>query len=189
MTNQQLPFYLPGDRKHKNDMAPLYRVDQSGELGAVQIYSGQLRGVKNPTPAMKEILSEMKEHEEEHFAEFNHLISTHKTRPSLFHPLWRRLGFTIGYLTARSGIPSAMSLTVAVEDEINEHYLEQLATLDTTQPETKLLAEKIEKFRQDELLHRDTALEQGAQDMKFYKTFYPLVRRFSRLAITIAKRI
>ncbi|MDI9314379.1 MAG: demethoxyubiquinone hydroxylase family protein [Hydrotalea sp.] len=185
MAYDQQPFYLPGDRKNKHDLSPLYRVDQAGELGAVQIYSGQMRGVKNPNANTRALLAEMKEHEEEHFGEFNRLISTHQTRPSFFYPIWKRLGFAVGFLTARSGIPSAMSLTVAVEDEINEHYLEQLATLDPASP----LWQKIEKFRQDELLHRDTALEQGAKEMKFYQTFYPLVRRVSRLAINIAKKI
>ena len=185
MAQDQQPFYLPGDRKNKNDLSGLYRVDQAGELGAVQIYSGQLRGLKNKAENTRALLAEMQEHEEEHFAEFNHLISAHQTRPSFLYPLWKRLGFAIGFLTARSGVPSAMSLTVAVEDEINDHYLEQLALLDAKTP----LWQKIEKFRQDELLHRDTALEQGAQDMKFYQTFYPLVRRLSRLAINIAKKI
>ncbi|MGI9461379.1 MAG: demethoxyubiquinone hydroxylase family protein [Alphaproteobacteria bacterium] len=179
------PFYLPGDQKDRNDMATLYRVNQAGELGAVEIYRGQLHGIKNPNPETTSILSEMQQHEEEHFAEFNQLISNQQTRPSLFHPIWKKLGFAIGFLTARSGIPSAMSLTVAIEDEINEHYLEQLARLDPTSP----LAKKIEKFRLDELEHRDTAIEQGAKDMKFYKTFYPMVRRLSRLAINIAKKL
>ncbi|MCX8515451.1 MAG: demethoxyubiquinone hydroxylase family protein [Alphaproteobacteria bacterium] len=212
-------YYLPGDQKHKDDLSALYRVDQAGELGAVQIYTGQLRGVQNPSAELTATLTEMKGHEEEHFTEFNRLIASNQTRPSLLHPLWRRLGFAIGFLTARSGIPSAMSLTVAVEDEINEHYLEQLKHLpsptnispsdhlpqkaetiaddsktkakkpSTAPSPTQSLADKIEQFRQEELLHRDTALEQGAKEMRFYKVFYPVVRGLSRLAINVAKKI
>lgn len=177
------PYYLPAERLYRSDLSALYRVNQAGELGAVTIYAGQGRALRHDLATASE-LKHMGEQEQKHFQEFNRLIAQYQTRPSFFYPLWRRLGYAIGFTTAKFGKATAMGLTVGVEDEINEHYLEQLAKLERNSQ----LYQKIEEFRLEELEHRDLALDAGAKTMPLYQPFYQAVRRFARLAINIAKR-
>ena len=54
-----------------------------------------------------------------------------------------------------------MACTDAVETEIDRHYSEQLAELGDEDPE---LAADIAEFQAEELEHRETAREHGAQD-------------------------
>ena len=60
------------------------------------------------------------------------------------------------------GPKAAMACTVAVEEVIDEHYAEQSSALDN---EEKDLRDTIDKFREEELEHRDTAIEHGGEDV------------------------
>ena len=51
-----------------------------------------------------------------------------------------------------------MACTAAVETEIDRHYARQLDELGDSDPE---LSEAVARFREEELEHRDTALEHG----------------------------
>ncbi len=54
---------------------------------------------------------------------------------------------------------AAMLCTASVEEEIDEHYLNQIKQLDNSESKLK---KKIIKFREDELHHKDIAYEKGA---------------------------
>ena len=59
-----------------------------------------------------------------------------------------------------------MACTVAVEETIDEHYASQAAALGDDEAE---LRTTIEKFRADEIAHRDEALASGAEQAPAYR--------------------
>ena len=179
------PHYLPGDKAHRNDISGLLRVNHAGEYGAVRIYKGQLAA--NKDISAKPILKHMLEQEEAHLKSFNELLNEHKTRPSLLNPLWHIGGWLMGYATASMGTANAYACTEAVENAIDQHYSEQIIELKDSPH--KDLTELLEKFRLEELEHRDTAIENGAQQASGYNFMTNAITRISKLSIWLAKRI
>jgi len=109
-----------------------------------------------------------------------------RVRPTALGPLWHAAGFALGAATALLGEKAAMACTVAVEEVIDEHYAGQAEKLGEDEAD---LRETIEKFRADELGHRDEALAQGAEEAPGYKVLSEAVKAGSRLAIWLSERI
>jgi ubiquinone biosynthesis monooxygenase Coq7 len=77
---------------------------------------------------------------------------------------------------------------VAVEEVIDKHYASQVKQLDLEKDETKL-RETFEKFRLEELEHRDTGLEHGAEEAPGYEALTAVIKKGSKLAIWLSERI
>ncbi len=174
----------PGDPDPKALVESMIRVDQAGEYGAKRIYEGQLavlgRGDSGP------VLRHMAAQEEKHLACFDALVADRRIRPTALQPLWHLAGFALGAGTALMGEKAAMACTVAVEEVIDEHYTEQLETLGDDEEELK---ETIARFRDEEIEHRDLALERGAEKTPGYELLSAAVKTGSRLAIWLSKRV
>mgnify|MGYP001165551511 FL=1 len=176
------PAYLPGDPAPS--VEAIIRVDHAGEFGAVRIYEGQL-AVLPPGPA-RDAVAEMAAQEQEHLETFNKLIVSRGVRPTALSPLWNLAGYALGAVTARLGPRAAMACTVAVEEVIDKHYREQAEKLGENEAPLK---EIIEKFRAEELEHRDTALEHDAEQALGYPVLSALVKAGSLAAIWLSTRI
>lgn len=161
------------------------RVDHAGEYGAVRIYQGQLAifGDKHP---MSATIQHMKEQEDVHLERFNQLIRERGARPTLLTPLWHVAGFALGAGTALLGEKAAMACTEAVETVIDEHYQGQIKALGDDEAE---LAEELEKFRQEELEHKQTAIDYGAKEAPGYKLLSGMIRFGCKAVIKMAERI
>ena len=177
-----LPRFLPGCTKPNID--EIIRIDHAGEFGAKWIYQGQLDATKDPDTYQE--IKHMQDQELVHLQYFENEIKKRKTRPTLFIPIWKQLGYLMGAVTGKMGRQAAMACTVAVEDVIQEHYSEQLQKLEGTEPE---LREKIAKFREEELEHRDHGLESGAEEVFAYKYLYNSIQLCCRFAIAVSKRL
>ena len=175
---------LPGDPDRDELVARMIRVDHAGEYGAVRIYQGQLAvlGKRAGNGAIQHML----EQEHEHLDTFNRLVVDRRVRPTALTPLWHVAGFALGAATAMLGEKAAMACTEAVEDVIDEHYADQAAQLgDDEAP----LRQTIERFRADELEHRDTARDHGARQAPAYELLTGAVKAGSRLAIWLSTRV
>ncbi len=173
-------------------LAEMIRVDHAGEHGAVRIYDGQkaVFGKIKGKEDIVDLVAHMAEQEQEHLAYFDALISERDIRPTVLSPFWDMAGFTLGVVTALMGEKAAMACTAAVETEIDAHYAAQLEALaDSDDKADKALANKIEKFRADEALHKDTALDHGAQDAPGFETMSRLIRLGCRIAIRASEKI
>ena len=175
--------WQPGDRRP--DRASMLRVNQAGEYGATRIYAGQLAVLSRNSTAAHQI-ARMAAQEERHLARFNRLMADRRVRPTALQPLWSVAGFALGAATALISERAAMACTDAVETEIDKHYSEQLAELGEDDPE---LAADIADFQAEELEHRATAREHGAQEAIGYPVLSAAVRAGCRLAIELSKRI
>lgn len=175
---------LPGDPTDRQRLERMIRVDHAGEFGAERIYAGQLavlgRGDKG------DILRHMKEQEEQHLATFSHLVAERRVRPTVLLPLWNVAGFALGAITAAMGTRAAMACTVAVEEAIDEHYQAQAATLPDDETE---LRDTIERFRLEELEHRDIGLENEAELAPAYRLLSAVIKTGCKVAIAVSERI
>jgi ubiquinone biosynthesis monooxygenase Coq7 len=163
----------------------MLRVNQAGEYGATRIYAGQLAVLRRNSPAAHQI-ARMATQEQRHLDRFNRLMAERRVRPTALQPFWGVAGFALGAATALLSEKAAMACTDAVETEIDRHYSEQLAELGDEDPE---LAADIADFQAEELEHRATAREHGAQEAIAYPLLSATIRGFCRVAIELSKRI
>jgi ubiquinone biosynthesis monooxygenase Coq7 len=179
----------PGDPDRRQLVERVIRVDQAGEFGAVRIYQGQLAALRWTGRSNSEAgrkIAVMARAEREHNKVFDRLIAERRVRPTALSPIWSLAGFALGAATALMGDKAAMACTVAIEETIDEHYASQAAALGDDEAE---LRGTVEKFRADELAHRDEALASGAEQAPAYGVLTAAIRAGSRLAIWLSTRI
>ena len=181
------PRWLPGDPHGRAQVDRIVRVDHAGEYGATRIYAGQI-AVLGDRHAAAPQLRHMLEQEQEHLETFEMMIAERRVRPTALTPIWHVAGFALGAATALMGERAAMACTVAVEEAIDEHYAGQARALEHLPEEAELKA-VVEKFREDELEHRDTALAHGAEQAPAYPVLSAAIKAGSRLAIWLSERI
>ena len=171
----------------KEDIDAMIRVDQAGEFGATRIYAGQLAVMGDRAPDSAEI-RHMAVQETVHRAEFDALMARRRVRPTVLEPVWSAAGYALGAVTALMGPKAAMACTAAVETEIDKHYSEQLDRLeaDGSDPE---LAAMVERFREEEREHHDTAIGSGAEEAAAYPLLSGVIRLGCKAAIAISQRI
>jgi len=73
-----------------------------------------------------------------------------------------------------------------VETVIEEHYAHQIAELAERDP---ALAAELSKFRDEELAHRDLAVEEGAKDAPAYALLSAVIGAGCRAAIKISEKL
>jgi 3-demethoxyubiquinol 3-hydroxylase len=179
------PHRLPGDPAPADEIARMLRVDHAGEYGAVRIYDGQLAVLgRNGRAAVA--IRPMAAAENRHLARFESLLQERRVRPTLLQPLWSIAGYALGAASALLGERAAMACTVAVEEVIDEHYLEQAKYLAEEDP---ALRETVLAFRDDEIAHREAALAHGAAETPGYEVLTAAIKAGSRLAIWLSTRL
>ena len=166
----------------------IIRVDHEGERGAIKIYEGQLLALNTikQDENLKSIIEEMKEHEKEHLEFFEKEIQKRNVNPTYLLPLWDIMGISLGFGTALLGKKAAMLCTASVEEVIENHYESQLRKLGEDEKELK---KKIEKFKEDEVNHKNIAYESGANKKGLYSLMDKIIRTGSKMAITISEKI
>tara|TARA_A100001011_G_C13781650_1_gene623398 strand:- start:36 stop:569 length:534 start_codon:yes stop_codon:yes gene_type:complete len=164
------------------------RVDHAGERGAIKIYEGQLLALNTfiKDENLKKIIEEMKVHEKEHCDYFENEIKKRNIRPTKMLPLWDLLGVGLGFGSTILGKKAAMLCTASVEEVIDKHYLNQLNQLEADEKELK---EKIKKFREDEIHHKNIAYEKGATKKGIYFLLDRAIKTGSKIAISISEKI
>jgi len=175
---------MPGDPDREQAIERMIRVDHAGEYGAVRIYEGQLAVLGKSAKAP--VIERMVAQERQHLSAFDELVADNRVRPTAMLPLWHIAGFALGAGTALLGEHAAMACTVAVEEVIDEHYAGQVARLGDEDGD---LRDIFEKFRLEEVEHRDTGLEHGAEKTPGYEALTGLVKAGSRFAIWLSERV
>ena len=176
------------EKTNKKTLEEIIRVDHAGERGAIKIYEGQLLALKTikQDNDLKDKIEEMKEQEKKHLEYFEKEIQKRKIKPTYLLPLWDLMGVSLGFGTALLGKKSAMLCTASVEEVIEEHYKDQLKKLGNDEKDLKT---KIEKFKEDEVRHKNTAYESVATNKGIYLIMDKLIKTGSRIAITISEKI
>ena len=164
------------------------RVDHAGERGAIKIYEGQLLALNTviKDEELKKKIEEMKIHEKEHADYFENEIKKRRIKPTKFLPLWDLLGVGLGFGSTILGKKAAMLCTASVEEVIDEHYQNQINQIESDEKE---LRNKIIKFREDELNHKDIAYNEGATKQGLYSLLDKIIKTGSKIAINISEKI
>ena len=175
-------------KTNKNKVKEFIRVDHAGERGAIKIYEGQLLALNTiiKNDELKKKIEEMQVHEKEHCDYFEKEIKKRNIKPTKFLPLWDLLGVGLGFGSAIIGKKATMLCTASVEEVIDEHYQNQINQLNNDEKELK---DKIVKFRNDELHHKDIAYEEGATKEGFYSIMDKIIKTGSKIAIGISEKI
>ena len=165
---------------NKKILEEIIRVDHAGERGAIKIYEGQLLALNTfkKNEKLKKLIEEMKEHEKEHFKYFDNAIKDRNIKPTIFLPL--------GFGTTMLGEKAAMLCTASVEEVIDGHYKSQL---DKLGDDEKSLKKSIEKFRQDEIDHKNLAYNEGASKKGLYFVLDKIIQTTSKAAIKVSEKI
>ena len=147
------------------------RVDHAGERGAIKIYEGQLLALKTicKDPNLQKTIEEMKIHEKEHCDFFEQEIKKRNIKPTKFLPLWDLLGVGLGFGSTILGKKAAMLCTASVEEVIDDHYKNQIDQIGSDENNLK---NKITKFRNDEIHHKDTIYNKVDLSNKELDTFF-----------------
>jgi 3-demethoxyubiquinol 3-hydroxylase len=176
------------EKTNPKTLEEIIRVDHAGERGAIKIYEGQLLALKTlkQDENLKNIIEEMKEHEKEHLEYFEKEILIRKIKPTYMLPLWDVMGVALGFGTALLGKKATMLCTASVEEVIENHYNNQLKKIGNDEKDLKA---KIEKFKSEEIDHKNIAYESGATNKGLYSIMDKVIRAGSRIAITISEKI
>ena len=166
----------------------ILRVDHAGEYAAVAIYEAQQRVFSRSakTRTISQQLAHMRDEEQKHLDAFDELLRVNNTRPTAMMPVWNLASKGLGLATALLGEKAAHACTEAVETVIEQHYASQIEETKDNHPE---LSAKFTQFREDELAHKDLAIEEGAKDAPAYEVLSSLIKAGCRTAIKISEKI
>jgi len=175
----------PGDALPASVLADL-RTDHAGETGAVFIYLGILQFTRNP--ALRVFAEHHLATEQSHLRHIESWLP--KAQYSYLLPLWRLAGFMTGALPALVG-PRAVYVTIqAVETFVNQHYDDQVRTLES-KPALVKLRQVLLECQNDEVAHRDQAAAALGQEkigllLRFWSV---LVGAGSQVAVAVCRHI
>ena len=175
-------------KTNKSKIEEFIRVDHAGERGAIKIYEGQLLALNTiiKDEELKKKIEEMKIHEKEHADYFENEIKKRRIKPTKFLTLWDLLGVGLGFGSTILGKKAAMLCTASVEEIIDEHYQNQINQIESDEKE---LRNKIIKFREDELNHKDIAYNEGATKDGLYSILDKIIKTGSKIAINISEKV
>ena len=175
-------------KTNKNKIEEFIRVDHAGERGAIKIYEGQLLALNTviKDEKLKKKIEEMAIHEKEHADYFENEIKKRRIKPTKFLPLWDLLGVGLGFGSTILGKKAAMLCTASVEEVIDEHYQNQINQIESDEKE---LRNKIIKFRDDELNHKDIAYNEVATKDGLYSVLDKIIKTGSKIAINISEKV
>ncbi len=187
MSKRRIP--LPGQNPDTS-LDVMLRVDHAGEHGAVRIYDGQLAvlGRSRRTRRTAAKIKTMAAQEQKHLETFDQLLPERGVRPTALMPVWSAAGFVLGGVTALMGEKAAMACTAAVEEVIEEHYGDQIETLNARGEEPEIAA-IFEEFQAEEAGHRETALAEGAEAAPAYPLLSRVIKVGCRAAIRASEKI
>ena len=176
------------EKTNKKILEEIIRVDHAGERGAIKIYEGQLlalKTIKKDNDLLGKI-ENMKEQEKVHLKYFENEIQKRNIKPTYFLPLWDLAGVALGFGSVLLGKKATMLCTASVEEVIENHYQNQITKLGDDEKELK---NKIEKFKNDEMNHKNIAYEAGANNKGLYSIMDKVIQTGSKIAIAVSEKI
>ena len=96
------------------------------------------------------------------------------------------MGVGLGFGSTILGNKAAMLCTASVEEVIQDHYANQINQLESDESKLK---QKIIKFREDEMHHKNIAYEKGATKHGPYSILDKIIKTGSKIAINISEKI
>ncbi|KAB0628071.1 2-polyprenyl-3-methyl-6-methoxy-1,4-benzoquinone monooxygenase [Acinetobacter gandensis] len=141
-------------------VAGLMRVNHSGEVCAQALYHGQALTAKLPN--VRREMEQAAIEEQDHLAWCEDRLKELDSHTSLLNPVWYGLSFGMGALAGIAGDKYSLGFVAETERQVSLHLEDHIRQL----PEQDDRSRKIlVQMNEDELHHRDTALNAGGVDL------------------------
>ena len=150
------------------------RVNHSGEVAAQALYYGQALVARDP--AVREFLHSAAREEGDHLVWCAERLAALRSHTSHLNPLWFAGSAAIGALAGLAGDRISLGFIAETERQVEGHIDEHLQTLPAADTASRAV---LVQMKQDELQHRDHALERGGEELPQVVRW--LMRRVARL--------
>ena len=141
-------------------VAGLMRVNHSGEVCAQALYHGQALTAKLPN--VRREMEQAAVEEQDHLAWCEDRLKELDSHTSLLNPVWYGLSFGMGAIAGIAGDKYSLGFVAETERQVSMHLQHHISQL----PEQDHRSRKIlVQMNEDELQHRDTALNAGGVDL------------------------
>ena len=141
-------------------VAGLMRVNHSGEVCAQALYHGQALTAKLPN--VRREMEQAAVEEQDHLAWCEDRLKELDSHTSLLNLVWYGLSFGIGAIAGIAGDKYSLGFVAETERQVSMHLQHHISQL----PEQDHRSRKIlVQMNEDELQHRDTALNAGGVDL------------------------
>ena len=164
----------PLDAAAARHAAGLMRVNHSGEVAAQALYYGQALVARDP--AVREFLHSAAREEGDHLVWCAERLAALRSHTSHLNPLWFAGSAAIGALAGLAGDRISLGFIAETERQVEGHIDEHLQTLPAADTASRAV---LVQMKQDELQHRDHALERGGEELPQVVRW--LMRRVARL--------
>ena len=145
------------DARH---VAGLMRVNHSGEVCAQALYHGQAMTAKLPN--VRREMEQAAIEEQDHLAWCENRLKELDSHTSLLNPVWYGLSFGMGAIAGIAGDKYSLGFVAETERQVSMHLQHHLSQLP---PQDERSRRILEQMNEDELHHRDTALNAGGVDL------------------------
>lgn len=157
-TSQASADDLP--EQNKKLSARLMRVNHAGEIAAQGLYHGHFLTAQNEK--VKQQLHHSAAEEEDHLAWCNKRLEELDDQASILSPLWYAGSYAIGASVGLLGDKWILGFISETEKQVVEHLDRHLARLPDEDIKSR---EIINKMREEEAMHDQTARDAGAEEL------------------------
>lgn len=141
-------------------VAGLMRVNHSGEVCAQALYHGQALTAKLPN--VRREMEKAALEEQDHLAWCEDRLKELDSHTSLLNPIWYSLSFGMGALAGIAGDKYSLGFVAETERQVSLHLQHHISQLPAQDNRSRKI---LEQMNEDELHHRDTALNAGGVDL------------------------
>ena len=141
-------------------VAGLMRVNHSGEVCAQALYHGQALTAKLPN--VRQEMEHAAIEEQDHLAWCEDRLKELDSHTSLLNPVWYSLSFGMGALAGIAGDKYSLGFVAETERQVSLHLMDHISQLP---PQDERSRKILTQMNEDELQHRDTALNAGGVDL------------------------
>ena len=141
-------------------VAGLMRVNHSGEVCAQALYHGQALTAKLPNVRREMEFAAIEE--QDHLVWCEDRLKELDSHTSLFNPVWYGLSFGMGALAGLAGDQYSLGFVAETERQVSLHLQQHIRQLPPQDDRSRKI---LVQMNQDELQHRDTALNAGGVDL------------------------
>ncbi len=141
-------------------VAGLMRVNHSGEVCAQALYHGQALTAKLPN--VRREMEQAAIEEQDHLAWCEDRLKELDSHTSLLNPVWYGLSFGMGALAGIAGDKYSLGFVAETERQVSLHLEDHIRQLPEQDDRSRQI---LVQMNEDELHHRDTALNAGGVDL------------------------
>ncbi|WP_168396595.1 2-polyprenyl-3-methyl-6-methoxy-1,4-benzoquinone monooxygenase [Acinetobacter indicus] len=141
-------------------VAGLMRVNHSGEVCAQALYHGQALTAKLPN--VRREMEQAAIEEQDHLAWCEDRLKELDSHTSLLNPVWYGLSFGMGAIAGVAGDKYSLGFVAETERQVSLHLEDHIRQLPAHDERSRKI---LEQMNEDELHHRDTALNAGGVDL------------------------